>query len=240
MKYDKTEALSRTQLLLGEDSIHKLSKARVIIFGVGGVGGYAFEALIRSGVENLTVVDPDTVSVSNLNRQILATASTIGSLKVEVAKARALDINPSASVIPLPIFYSAENADQIDLSEYDYIIDAIDTVSSKLLLIEKANAASVPIISSMGAGGKLDPTAFRVSDIYKTSVCPLARVMRTELKKRGIKKLKVVYSEEMPTKAVVSDENTPKTRHAPGSIATVPSTVGLIIASEVIKDLTRN
>ena len=236
----KKEAFSRTELLLGSDALSTLERSRVIIFGVGGVGGYTLEALVRSGIGSITAVDSDAVSVSNINRQIIATRKSVGKLKVEAARERALEINPDIDFTALPIFYTEENEDDIDLSKYDYVVDAIDTVSSKIRLIEKATLAGVPIISSMGAGNKLDPTAFKVADIYKTSVCPLARVMRTELKKRGIKKLKCVYSEEMPIKVTVKNEDgTPSTRHAPASIATVPSVVGLIIASEIIKDLSK-
>ncbi len=234
MQNRNKEATSRTALLLGEQGMERLGNARVIIFGVGGVGGYAIEALVRSGVGSITAVDSDEISPSNLNRQIIATAKTVGRLKVEAAKDRALEINPDIDFLVFPMFYSEETSEKINLSEYDYIIDAIDTVSAKLHLIEKANESGTPIISSMGAGNKLDPTAFRVADIYKTSVCPLARVMRGELKKRGIKKLKCVYSEELPQKAVADEGHG---RHAPASIATIPSVVGLIIANEVIKDL---
>lgn len=231
------EALSRTELLLGEDAMARLSRANVIVFGVGGVGGHALEALVRSGIGKITAVDPDAISVSNINRQLLATYRTVGMLKVEAARERMTDISPSLEFKALPVFYTEENADLIDLSEYDYIIDAIDTVKSKLLLCEKAYNLGVPIISSMGAGNKLDPTAFRVSDVSKTSVCPLARVMRAELKRRGIKGIKCVWSDEAPTVRVAEDDFSPKTRHAPANIATVPSVAGLIIASEVIKDL---
>lgn len=234
MQNRNKEATSRTALLLGEEGMERLANARVIIFGVGGVGGYALEALVRSGVGSITAVDSDEVSESNLNRQIIATTKTVGKLKVEAAKERAAEINPDIDFTALPLFYSDETSEKIDLSEYDYIIDAIDTVSAKLHLIEKANESKTPIISSMGAGNKLDPTAFRVADIYKTAVCPLARVVRGELKKRGVKKLKCVYSEELPAKAVADGEHG---RHAPASIATIPSVVGLIIANEVIKDL---
>lgn len=241
MEYSKNEALSRTEMLLGCESMKKLSDAKVIIFGVGGVGGHAFEALVRSGIENITVVDSDTVSVSNLNRQIIATVKNLGRLKVEVAKERALDINPDAKITALPIFYSEKNENEIDLAKYDYIIDAIDSVSSKIRLIENATIAKTPIISSMGAANKLNPSAFKVSDIYKTSVCPLARALRSELKKREIKKLKCVYSEELPIKREIErTENVKITRPTPASIATVPSVAGLILASEVIKDLTKN
>ena len=236
MQNRNKEALSRTELLLGSDAMEKLAGARVIIFGIGGVGGYTLEALVRSGVGSITAVDSDTVSVSNINRQIIATERTVGILKVEAARERALEINPDVEFTALPIFYSEENEDEIDLTRYDYVVDAIDSVSSKIRLIVKATEAGVPIISSMGAGNKLDPTAFRVADIYKTSVCPLARVMRTELKKRGIKKLKVVYSEELP---VQTDNDGTSGKRVPASVAFIPSVVGLIIASEVIKDLTK-
>lgn len=226
------EWLSRTEALLGEAAMDKLSKARVIIFGVGGVGGYAFEALARSGVENIAIVDSDTVSESNLNRQIIATRANIGRPKVEVARERALDINPEAKITLYQIFYSEETESEINLADYDYVIDAIDSVSSKIRLIENAVKCGAPIISSMGAGNKLDPTGFKVSDIYKTSVCPLARAIRTELKKRGIKKLKCVYSEEPP--ALLTQG-----RRVPASIATVPSAAGLVIAAEVIRDITK-
>lgn len=229
---------SRTELMLGREAMTRLATTRVAIFGVGGVGGYALEALVRSGVGSIYIADPDTVSESNINRQIIATSSTVGRYKVDVAKERAKEINPNVKINAERIFYSAENSHGVDLSAFDYIIDAIDSVSSKIELISRANAAGVPIISSMGAGNKLDPTAFKVADIYKTSVCPLARVMRTELRRRGIKKLKVVYSEEEPMKCVADEDNPQITRHAPGSIAFVPSVVGLIIAGEVIKDIT--
>ena len=239
MQNQNKDALSRTELLLGEAAMKKLADAHVIIFGIGGVGGYVLEALVRSGVGKITAVDADTVSVSNINRQIIATTKNVGKLKVDAARERAAEINPDIEFTALPIFYSDENASEINLEDYDYVIDAIDTVKSKISLIVNATKKNVPIISSMGAGNKLDPTRFKVSDVYKTSVCPLARVMRTELKKQGIKKLKCVYSEEPPKKAVAADDNTPKTRHAPGSIATIPSVVGLILASEVISDLTK-
>ncbi|MBO5879362.1 MAG: tRNA threonylcarbamoyladenosine dehydratase [Clostridia bacterium] len=238
MNEEKNNAFSRTELLLGEDAMKKLKEARVIIFGIGGVGGHAFDAIVRSGVENITVVDPDVFFETNLNRQLLAKISTLGKLKVDVARAHAEDINPNAKITPIPLFYCEEEADKIELSAYDYVIDAIDSVSAKLYLIEKATSLGVPIISSMGAGGKLDPTAFKVADIYKTSVCPLARVIRNECKRRKIKKLKVVYSEEPQIKAIVKDEtDTATVRHAPGSIATVPSSAGLALAAEVIRDI---
>ena len=192
------EQFSRTGILLGEAAVRKLNKARVAVFGIGGVGGYTVEALARCGVGQLDLIDSDTVSVSNINRQILATHSSVGKLKVEVAKARILDINPECSVRTYPIFYLPETAQQFDFTQYDYIVDAIDTVTGKLQLVERAVAAGTPIICSMGTGNKLDPAAFMVSDISKTSMCPLARIMRKELKKRGISHLKVVYSQEGP------------------------------------------
>ena len=228
---------SRTELLLGQEGMTKLKNARVAVFGVGGVGGYVVEALARSGVGALDLVDKDTVSLSNINRQIIALHSTVGRLKTEVAAERARDINPNICVTTHNIFYLSETAAQFDFSKYDYIVDAIDTVSGKLALVEQANKAGTPIISSMGAGNKLDATAFKVADISKTSVCPLARVMRRELKKRGIDRLKVVYSEEEPLPAKTVDEETGKP--IPASIAFVPSVVGLIIAGEVIKDLAK-
>ena len=226
---------SRTALLLGEQGVEKLKKSRVAVFGVGGVGGYVVEALARSGVGALDLIDKDRVSESNINRQIIALHSTVGQYKTEAAAARVKDINPEICVRTHNVFYLPETATDFDFSQYDYIVDAIDTVSGKIALVEKANACGVPIISSMGAGNKLDPTAFEVSDISKTSVCPLARVMRRELKKRGIEKLKVVYSKEEPLEAKTKDAQTGKS--IPGSVAFVPSVVGLIIAGEVIKDL---
>ena len=213
--------------------MNRLAATRVAIFGVGGVGGYALEALVRSGVGEIDVIDFDTVSESNINRQIIATEQTVGRYKVDVCRERALSINKNVKINAIRSFFSVDNADDFDLSRYDYIIDAIDTVSAKIELIVRSQAAGVAIISSMGAGNKLDPTRFEVSDIYKTSVCPLARVMRTELKKRGVKRLKVVYSKEEPIKRTVDGNG----RHAPGSIAFVPSVVGLIIAGELIKDI---
>ena len=218
----------RTKLLLGEENLEQLKSKRVAVFGVGGVGGYAVEALARSGVGTLDLIDKDVVDETNINRQIIALQSTIGQPKVEVAKARCLDINPDMTVNTHQVFYLPETANQFDFKSYDYVIDAIDTVTGKLQLIEAANEANVPIISSMGAGNKLDPTQFEVADISKTSVCPLAKVMRKELRDRGIEHLKVVYSKEAPIKIEA---------RSPGSVAYVPSVVGLIIASEVIKDL---
>ena len=230
---------SRTALLIGEESIEKLKKMRVAVFGVGGVGGFVVEALARAGVGNLDLVDNDRVSLTNLNRQIIALHSTIGKSKVQVAKARAMDINPEINVKVYETFYLPETADQFDFTQYDYVVDAIDTVSGKLMLVEQAHRVKTPIISAMGAGNKLDATAFEVADISKTSVCPLAKVMRRELKKRGIYHLKVVYSKEQPLTPGQSEETKGSTkRPVPGSISFVPSVVGLILAGEVIKDLT--
>ena len=229
------EIFSRTEALLGADAMERLKKARVAVFGIGGVGGYAVEALARSGVGTLDLIDSDTVSPSNINRQIIALHSTVGMLKVEAAKARVRDINPDAAVNTYPLFYLPETAAQFDFSQYDYIIDAVDTVAAKLSLAEAARDAGVPILSAMGAGNKLDPTAFEVADIEKTSVCPLARVMRRELKKRGIRHLKVVYSREEPLAPSLPET---EGKRVPGSIAFVPPVVGLILAGEVIKDLT--
>jgi tRNA A37 threonylcarbamoyladenosine dehydratase len=228
---------SRTALLLGEAGVEKLKKSRVAVFGVGGVGGYVVEALARAGVGSLDLIDKDTVSVSNINRQIIALHSTVGRLKTEVAAERAKDINPDICVRVHNVFYLPETAERFDFTQYDYVVDAIDTVSGKLALIEQAKWAKVPVISSMGAGNKLDATAFEVADITKTSVCPLARVMRRELKKRGIEHLKVVYSKEEPLPSSLVDEESGKS--IPGSISFVPSVVGLMIAGEVIKDLVK-
>ncbi len=232
------ERFSRTEMLLGAQAFERLKKSRVAIFGIGGVGGYVCEALARSGVGELDLFDRDVVSLSNINRQIIALSSTVGEYKTEAAARRARDISPWIKVNTHSIFYTAENADEYDLSQYDYIVDAVDTVSAKLELIVRAQKAGVPIISSMGAGNKLDPTAFEISDIYKTSVCPLARVMRKELKARGIKKLTVVYSKEEPIRPQqeLRDKETGKV--IPASIAFVPSAAGLIIASKVVRDLT--
>ncbi len=231
---------SRTELLLGKEAIEKLNNCRVAVFGIGGVGGYTVEALARSGIGKLDLIDNDTVSLTNINRQIIALHSTIGEYKVDVAKHRIKDINPNAQIHAHKVFFTSETADLFDFSKYDYVVDAVDTVSAKIELVMRCNAAGVPIISSMGAGNKLDAAQFEVSDIYKTSVCPLARVMRRELKNRGIKKLKVVYSKEAPiTPAGETDEKTENRRQIPASIAFVPSVAGLIIAGEVIKDLTQ-
>lgn len=233
------DQFSRTRMLLGADGVERLRDARVAVFGIGGVGGYALEALARSGVGTLDLIDNDKVSVTNLNRQIIATRQTIGQYKVEAARERVLAINPDARVNIFRTFYMPDTADQFDFSQYDYVIDAIDTVTGKLQLIEQAEQAGCPIISSMGAGNKMEASAFRVADIYETSVCPLAKVMRRELKKRGIKKLKVVYSEEKPlTPKGEAEETVEGRRQIPGSNAFVPATAGLIIAGEVVKGLT--
>lgn len=247
------DQFSRTQLLVGKEAMERLANARVAVFGIGGVGGYVVEALARSGVGTLDLIDDDKVCLTNLNRQIIATRSTIGKYKVDVAKARVEDINPKAVVNTYQTFYVPETADRFDFSQYDYVVDAIDTVTGKINLVLQAQQTNTPIISSMGAGNKMDPTAFRVADIYKTNVCPLAKVMRRELKKRGVKKLKVVYSEEKPMTPIEDDSISCKShcvcppgtkrkctqrRQVPGSNAFVPSVVGLIIAGEVVKDLT--
>ena len=228
-----SEALSRTELVLGKEAVDKLHRSRVAIFGLGGVGGYCLEALARSGVGKLDLFDKDRFEESNLNRQILATRDSIGRLKTEVAKERVLSINPDAKVQVFPIFYLPDTADTIDLSVYDYVVDAIDTVSGKLALIEHAKAANVPVISCMGAGNKTDPLAFQVSDIEKTTVCPLAKVMRKELKAKGIKGVKAVYSTEPAIRVEQGEEKTI------GSLAPVVAVAGLLLANEVIKDLTR-
>ncbi len=237
---------SRTELCFGSDGMQKLKNAHVAVFGIGGVGGHTVEALVRSGVGALTLIDNDAVSLTNVNRQMVATLDTVGQPKVEVAKARIRSINPECRVTALQKFFLPDNAQEFDFAQYDYIVDAIDTVSSKIALAQLAQEYGIPIISSMGAGNKLDPTAFRVMDIYKTAVCPLAKVMRHELKKRGVKKLKVVYSEELPLQPdpdvmaqIMQEEasDSPR-RQIPASNAFVPSVVGLIIAGEVIKDLT--
>lgn len=233
------EAFSRTELLLGTAVLERLAAARVAVFGLGGVGGYAVEALARSGIGALELIDHDRVSLSNLNRQILATRSTVGRRKVDVARERVLDINPALKVRTWPCFYTPETADQFDFCQYDYIIDAIDTVTGKLELIVRAQQAGTPILSAMGAGNKLDPTAFAVTDLSKTAGDGLARVMRRELKKRGIRHLKVVYSKELPRKPLrESEPELGSTRRStPGSVPFVPPVAGLIAAGEVIKDL---
>ena len=243
----------RTEMLLGSDNMEKLKNSHVIIFGVGGVGGYVVEALARSGVGELTLVDDDVVAESNLNRQIIATTKTVGMAKVDAAKERVLEINPGAAVNACRMFYLPQTAEQFDFTRYDYVVDAIDTVSGKIALVLEAKRCGVPVICSMGAGNKLNPAAFEVADIYETSVCPLAKVMRRELKKRSVDKLKVVYSKEEPLKpldeslleqkefageADGKDNAAVRKRQTPGSVAFVPSVAGLIIAGEVIKDLT--
>lgn len=239
------DQFSRTQLLLGEASMERLKNARVAVFGVGGVGGFVCEALVRSGVGAFDLIDNDKVCLTNLNRQIIATRKTVGQDKVEVMRDRMLEINPDAEVRVHKCFFLPENAEEFLFSEYDYVVDAVDTVTAKIELVMKCQEAGVPIISSMGAGNKLEASAFQVADIYKTKMCPLAKVMRHELKKRGVKKLKVVYSEEKPTRLFGDGSCQPneeqeqrQRRDIPGSIAFVPSVAGLIIAGEVVKDLT--
>ena len=245
---------SRTELLFGSEAMEKLAKARVAVFGIGGEGGYVCEGLVRSGVGALDIVDDDKVCLTNLNRQIIATRKTVGKYKTEVMKERILEINPKAQVYTHQCFFLPETADQFDFTQYDYVVDAVDTVTAKIEIIMRAKEAGVPVISCMGAGNKLDPTQFKVADIYKTSMCPLAKVMRHEMKKRGVRKLKVVYSEEKPVRPVAEDEAGCKTncicppgtqrtcsvrRDIPGSVSFVPSVAGLIIAGEVIKDLVK-
>ena len=237
------EQFQRTELLLGAEKMKHLARSRVAVFGIGGVGGYVCEALCRSGIGAFDLVDSDTVSLTNLNRQIIATEKSIGRLKTEVMRERMAEINPEADVRIYNCFFLPENADTFPFEEYDYVVDAVDTVTAKISLILRAKEHGVPVISSMGAGNKLDPTAFRVADIYHTKVDPLARVMRRELKKRGVADCKVVYSEEEPVKAVNPDPEAPgetrgrDARPVPGSIAFVPSAAGLAIAAEVVKDL---
>ncbi len=244
---------SRTELLLGKESMERLANARVAVFGVGGVGGYTVEALVRSGVGTIDLIDDDKVCLTNLNRQVIATRKTVGQYKADVMKERILEINPNAVVHVHKCFFLPENSDEFDFSQYSYVVDAVDTVTAKIALVLKAQEAGVPVISSMGAGNKLNPADFEVADIYKTSVCPLAKVMRRELKKRGVKHLKVVYSKEKPITPIEdmsiscrsncicppgAAHKCTERRAIPGSIAFVPSVVGLIIAGEVIKDLT--
>lgn len=243
------DRFSRTQLVFGKEAMDRLKGSRVAVFGVGGVGGYTVEALARSGVGAIDIIDDDKVCLTNINRQIIATGKTVGKYKVDVAKERIEEINPDCKVTAFRTFYMPETADRFDFTEYDYVVDAIDTVTGKIALIENAKKAGTPIISSMGAGNKVDPTAFEVADIYKTSVCPLARVMRYELKRRGIKKLKVVYSKEKPIPPIADEypngengclsmaDKVAGKRQVPGSTAFVPSVAGLIIAGEVIKDI---
>lgn len=235
------DPFSRTRLLLGNDAMEKLKNARVAVFGLGGVGGYVVEALARSGIGALDLVDHDTISLTNINRQLLATRQTVGMDKAEAAKARVLSIDPEIKVNAIKKFYGPDTAREFDFFKYDYVVDAIDTVTGKLALVTAAQAAGTPIISSMGTGNKLDPTKFQIADITKTSVCPLARIMRKECAKRGIKHLKVLFSTEDPVPSdpdAVSSEELPEGRRAlPGSVSFVPSVAGLIIAGEVIKDL---
>ena len=235
-----SEQFLRTEMLLGSAAIAKLQNARVAVFGLGGVGGYAVEALARSGVGSLDLIDSDRVSVSNLNRQILAAHSTVGMLKVDAARNRVLDINPDCVVRAYPIFYTPETADSFDFTRYDYIVDAIDTVTGKLALVERAMAVNTPIICCMGTGNKLDASAFQVADISKTTMCPLARVMRKELSKRGIRHLKVVYSQEEAITPTGWEEEAAALgkRQIPGSVAFVPGAAGLLLAGEVVRDLT--
>jgi tRNA A37 threonylcarbamoyladenosine dehydratase len=243
---------SRTELLIGEAALNKLKQSKVAVFGIGGVGSYTVEGLVRSGVGKLVLIDDDCVCLTNINRQLLATRKTVGKSKVEVMKERILEINPDVEVTTFQKFYMPDTADELIFDDYDYIVDAIDTVTGKIDLIQKAKAKNIPIISCMGAGNKLDPTKFEVADIYKTSVCPLAKVMRKELKKRGINSLKVIYSKELPiipketegsscaTGCICPSGTTRKCtirRQIPGSISFVPSVAGLIIAGEVIKDI---
>ena len=243
---------SRTQLLIGEEGINRLKGAKVAVFGIGGVGGYVCEALVRSGVGAFDLIDDDKVCLTNLNRQIIATRKTVGKYKVDVMKERILDINPDADVQVHKCFFLPENAADFPFEEYDYIVDAVDTVTAKISLVMKAKELNIPIISSMGAGNKLDASLFKVADIYQTKVCPLAKVMRRELKKRGVKKLKVVYSEEQPMTPIEdmaiscrancicppgAAHKCTERRAIPGSVAFVPSVAGLIIAGEVVKDL---
>ena len=243
---------SRTELLLGKEAMEKLQNSRVAVFGVGGVGGFTVEALVRSGVGAIDLIDDDKVCLTNLNRQLIATRSTVGKYKVDVMADRIKDINPNCQVNTYKCFYLPENKDDFDFSQYDYIVDAVDTVTAKIQLVMEAKEKNVPIISSMGAGNKLNPAMFEVADIYKTSVCPLAKVMRRELKKRGVKKLKVVYSKEKPIRPIEEMSISCRThcicppgaahkcterRDIPGSTAFVPSVVGLIIGSEIIKDI---
>ncbi len=236
------EQFERTRLLLGDKGMEKLKNSRVAVFGVGGVGGHLAEALVRSGVGEIDLIDDDTVSVSNINRQAVATLSSVGKPKVEAAKDRFLDLNADCKINAIQKFFTPETAEEFDFSQYDYVADAIDTVTGKIELVMRCNEAGTPIISSMGAGNKLDPTRFEVTDIHKTETCPLARVMRRELKKRGIKKLKVVYSKEPALTPLECDEESGahQKRQTPGSVAFVPSVAGLIMAGEIVKDLIKD
>jgi len=236
------EQFLRTAMLLGEEAVARLQKARVAVFGIGGVGGYTVEALARAGIGQLDLIDNDDVSRSNINRQLLATHSTVGKAKVEAARARILDINPDCIVRTHQVFYTPETADRFDFKDYDYIVDAIDTVTGKLALVERAAEAGTPIVSCMGTGNKLDASAFQVADISKTSMCPLARIMRKELGKRGIRHLKVVYSQEEALSPTGWEEEAAALgkRQIPGSVSFVPGAAGLILAGEVIRDIARN
>ncbi|ABX41684.1 tRNA threonylcarbamoyladenosine dehydratase [Lachnoclostridium phytofermentans] len=227
----------RSAFIIGEEGVEKLQQSHVAVFGVGGVGGYVVEALVRSGIGEITIVDNDTICLSNINRQIIATHDTVGQYKVDVMEKRIKSINPNAIIHSYRSFFLPETAEEFDFASYNYVVDAIDTVAGKLSLVEKAQAVGTPIMCSMGAGNKLDPTKFEVADIYKTSICPLAKVMRYECKKRGIKKLKVVYSKELPITPVMQPQEQTQRRSTPGSIAFVPSAAGLIIASTVVRDL---
>ena len=248
------DQFSRTQLLLGAEAIEKFKNSRVAVFGIGGVGGFVVEGLVRSGIGAFDLIDDDKVCLTNLNRQIIATRKTVGKYKVDVMKERILEINPDAKVTTHKCFYLPDTAEEFDFSAYDYVVDAVDTVSAKIELVLRAKEANVPIISCLGAGNKLDPTRFEVTDIYKTSVCPLAKVMRRELKKRGVKKLKVVYSKEEPIKPSEdmsiscrqncicppgAEHKCTERRAIPGSVSFVPSVAGLIIAGEILKDIAK-
>lgn len=228
----------RTEMLLGAKAMEQLKHSHVAVFGVGGVGGFAVEALARAGVGRLTIVDHDKISPSNLNRQVIALHSTIGRQKVEVMKERILDIDPQIEVFAHPCFYETATADSFELNTYDYIVDAVDTVTAKLLLVERAKAAGTPIISSMGTGNKLDPSRFHIADIAETSICPLARIMRKELRARDIKSLTVLYSDEPPREPLIAVKPDPGRRAVPGSVSFVPSSAGLLLAGKVIRDLT--
>ncbi|MCD8037417.1 MAG: tRNA threonylcarbamoyladenosine dehydratase [Clostridiales bacterium] len=233
-----SDRFSRTELLLGAENMEKLANARVAVFGIGGVGGFAAEAIARCGVGAMDIIDNDRVSESNINRQIIALSSTVGRYKTDVMKERLLDINPDLRLTVHNCFYLPETADEFDFSEYSYVVDAVDTVTAKIDIIVRCKALNVPVISCMGAGNKLDPTMLEVSDIYKTSVCPLAKVMRRELKKRGIDSLKVVYSKEEPIKHKCAAKEQTGRRAIPGSVSFVPSVAGLIMAGEVVRELT--
>ncbi len=232
-----SEELSRTELLYGKEAIKKLSSSRIAVFGIGGVGGYVTEALARSGIGALDLIDNDTVALSNINRQIIATHSSVGKYKVDVAAERIKDINPDCRIKVFKLFFLPDDQGDINFKDYDYIVDAVDTVTAKLTIIENAKKAGVPVISSMGTGNKLDPSSLKISDLYNTSVCPLAKVMRRECRKRGIDSLKVVYSEEEPRKPMENSPTDPVRRSIPGSTSFVPPTAGLMIAGEVIINL---